>query len=55
MIVVIVLALDLDPNFLAFFHIIRLLMILFTVTIILKLIKKLIQNTRYSFKHFFST
>ena len=33
-------AFDLDPNFVAFHHIIRLLMILFTVPIILKLIKK---------------
>ena len=37
---VIAIAFDLDPNFVAFHHIIRLLMILFTVPIILKLIKK---------------
>jgi len=37
---VIAIAFDLDPNFVAFHHIIRLLMILFTVPVILKLIKK---------------
>ena len=37
---IIAIAFDLDPNFVAFHHIIRLLMILFTVPIILKLIKK---------------
>ena len=37
---VIAIAFDFDPNFVAFHHIIRLLMILFTVPIILKLIKK---------------
>ena len=38
---VIAIAFDLDPNFVAFHHIIRLLMILFTVPVILKLIKKI--------------
>ena len=37
---VIAIAFDLDPNFVAFHHIIRLLMILFTVPIILKIIGK---------------
>ena len=37
---VIAIAFDLDPNFVAFHHIIRLLMILFTVPVILKLIDK---------------
>jgi hypothetical protein len=37
---VIAIAFNLDPNFVAFHHIIRLLMILFTVPIILKLIDK---------------
>ena len=37
---VIAMAYDLEPDFVAFHHIIRLLMILFTVPIILKLIKK---------------
>jgi membrane AbrB-like protein len=37
---VIAIAFDLDPNFVAFHHIIRLLMILFTVPVILKIIKK---------------
>ena len=37
---VIAIAFDLDPNFVAFHHIIRLLMILFTVPIFLKLIDK---------------
>ena len=37
---VIAIAFDLDPNFVAFHHIIRLLMILFTIPVILKLIKK---------------
>ena len=37
---VIAIAYDLEPDFVAFHHIIRLLMILFTVPIILKLIKK---------------
>jgi len=37
---VIAIAFDLDPNFVAFHHIIRLLMILFTVPIILRLIDK---------------
>ena len=37
---VIAIAFDLDPNFAAFHHIIRLLMILFTVPIILKIIGK---------------
>ena len=42
---VIAISFDLDPNFVAFHHIIRLLMILFTVPIILKLIKK--TNPKY--------
>jgi len=37
---VIAIAFDLDPNFVAFHHIIRLLMILFTIPIILKIIGK---------------
>ncbi|MDB4083697.1 AbrB family transcriptional regulator [Candidatus Pelagibacter sp.] len=37
---VIAIAFDLDPNFVAFHHIIRLLMILFTVPVILKIIGK---------------
>ncbi len=37
---VIAIAFDLDPNFVAFHHIIRLLMILFTVPLILKIIDK---------------
>jgi len=37
---VIAIAFDLDPNFVAFHHIIRLLMILFTVPVILRLIDK---------------
>ena len=37
---VIAIAFDLEPDFVAFHHIIRLLMILFTVPVILKLIKK---------------
>jgi len=37
---VIAIAFDLDPNFVAFHHIIRLLMILFTVPIILKILNK---------------
>ena len=37
---VIAIAFDLDPNFVAFHHIVRLLMILFTVPIILKIIGK---------------
>jgi membrane AbrB-like protein len=37
---VIAIAFDLDPNFVAFHHIIRLLMILFTIPIILKLINR---------------
>ena len=37
---VIAIAFDLDPNFVAFHHIIRLLMILFTVPIILKVLNK---------------
>ena len=37
---VIAIAFDLDPNFVAFHHIIRLLMILFTIPVILRLIKK---------------
>ena len=37
---VIAIAFNLDPNFVAFHHIIRLLMILFTVPVILKIIKK---------------
>jgi len=37
---VIAIAFNLDPNFVAFHHIIRLLMILFTVPIILKIMKK---------------
>ena len=37
---VIAIAFDLDPDFVAFHHIIRLLMILFTVPVILKLINK---------------
>ena len=42
---VIAIAFDLDPNFVAFHHIIRLLMILFTIPVILKLIKK--TNPKY--------
>ena len=42
---VIAIAFDLDPNFVAFHHIIRLLMILFTVPVILKFIKK--TNPKY--------
>ena len=37
---VIAIAFNLDPNFVAFHHIIRLLMILFTVPVILRLIDK---------------
>ena len=37
---VIAIAFDLDPNFVAFHHIIRLLMILFTVPLILKIVDK---------------
>ncbi|MDB9831660.1 AbrB family transcriptional regulator, partial [Candidatus Pelagibacter sp.] len=37
---VIAIAFDLDPNFVAFHHIIRLLMILFTIPVILKIIGK---------------
>jgi membrane AbrB-like protein len=37
---VIAIAFDLDPNFVAFHHIIRLLMILFTIPVILKIIKR---------------
>ena len=37
---VISIAFNLDPNFVAFHHIIRLLMILFTVPVILRLIDK---------------
>ena len=37
---VIAIAFDLDPNFVAFHHIIRLLMILFAVPVILKIIGK---------------
>jgi membrane AbrB-like protein len=37
---VIAIAFDLDPNFVAFHHIIRLLMILFTVPVIFKIIGK---------------
>jgi hypothetical protein len=37
---VIAIAFDLDPNFVAFHHIIRLLMILFTIPVILKLINR---------------
>ena len=37
---VIAIAFDLDPNFVAFHHIVRLLMILFTVPVILKIIGK---------------
>jgi uncharacterized membrane protein AbrB (regulator of aidB expression) len=37
---VIAIAFDLDPNFVAFHHIIRLLMILLTVPVILKIIGK---------------
>ena len=42
---VIAIAYDLEPDFVAFHHIIRLLMILFTVPVILKLIKK--TNPKY--------
>ena len=42
---VIAIAYDLEPDFVAFHHIIRLLMILFTVPVILKLIKK--TNSKY--------
>jgi len=42
---VIAIAFDLDPNFVAFHYIIRLLMILFTVPVILKFIKK--TNLKY--------
>ena len=42
---VIAIAFDLDPNFIAFHHIIRLLLILFTVPIILKLIEE--TNLKY--------
>ena len=42
---VIAIAFDLDPDFVAFHHIIRLLMILFTIPVILKLIKK--TNIKY--------
>ena len=42
---VIAIAFNLDPNFVAFHHIIRLLLILFTVPIVLKLIKK--TNLKY--------
>ena len=38
---VIAIAFNLEPDFVAFHHIIRLLMILFTVPVILRLIKKL--------------
>ena len=43
---VIAIAFDLDPNFVAFHHIIRLLMILFTVPIIIKILdkKKALKN-----------
>jgi len=37
---VIAIAFNLDPNFVAFHHIIRLLMILFTVPVILKIMNK---------------
>ena len=37
---VIAIAFDLNPNFVAFHHIIRLLMILFTIPVILKLIDR---------------
>ena len=43
---VIAIAFDLDPDFVAFHHIVRLLMILFTVPIIIKILgkKKALKN-----------
>ena len=51
---VIAIAFDLDPNFVAFHHIIRLLMILFTVPIIIKILdkKKALKKLRAFFKIF---